>query len=61
MTRQLTDTVVNPNDHFEWDGTSDLLTYKEWTNNWKVEYLNQALYNEFKTSLNSKKIFKQSP
>lgn len=60
MTRKLTNTTVTSDDHFVWDGTTNKLLYKEWTNNWEVEYKNQSTYNSFKNSLENKEIFKQS-
>lgn len=61
MTRQLDNTIVNSDNHFKWDGTTDLLTYKSWTNDWKISYSNQTIYNNFKNSLIHKGLFKQSP
>ena len=60
MTRKLSNTTVTSDNHFVWDGTSNLLLYKDWQNDWTYEYLNQSLYNQFKNSLSSKTVFKQS-
>lgn len=61
MTRQLTNNSITPEDHFVWDGETNKLLYREWTNTWKIDYKNESTYNIFKNSLSNKNIFKQSP